>query len=408
MTSDEGSPVAPATATAPPPDDQHGSIEPVRSFLRALLVAARDPRRGTVLRDTNDPLDEETLRHLIERERVGPLLHRAVAARELLPPATRTLLAESHRATAMRNLLLLHELGVCLARLSDARVPAIVLKGAALAQPVYGSLALRPMVDLDILIHRRDLARARAIIEKLGFRPMRLETHPGALVEHENELAFAKPGAVTVELDVHWRLIDSPFYQRELATEWFWSSARVQRLSRDLSAPTLGADAQLLHLCAHLMLHHRGTRLLWWSDIAELIHVQGRALDWTEVIDRSRRYRLLLPMRIVLAGLAEEWSVPIPADVLPRLADFRPSREEADLFRSHSGPASAGQRFWSDLHHMGSWRQGLTFARTNLVPSRAYMRGRYDIRRPWLVPLYYPYRWLRGLRGAGRRGAHRE
>ena len=172
--------------------------------------------------------------------------------------------------------------------------------------------------------------------------------------------------------------------------------------------PDIECVVQCADILGEVPLWCSRTRLLWWSDIAELIHVQGRALDWTEVIDRSRRYRLLLPMRIVLAGLAEEWSVPIPADVLPRLADFRPSREEADLFRSHSGPASAGQRFWSDLHHMGSWRQGLTFARTNLVPSRAYMRGRYDIRRPWLVPLYYPYRWLRGLRGAGRRGAHRE
>jgi hypothetical protein len=48
---------------------------------------------------------------------------------------------------------------------------------------------------------------------------------------------------------------------------------------------------------------------------------------------------------------------------------------------------------------MPGWRQRVRFARTNLFPSAAYMRQRYQIKHPLLLPLYYPYRWLRGLRG---------
>jgi hypothetical protein len=394
-----GAPVA-----GPPPTENRpeaGGSE--LAFLRAVLSTSRDPRAvAALVARTGRALDGDALHELIEREGVGPLLYRALGRRELLSPATRAALRQSYRATALRNLTLLHELGNCLDRLAAAGVAAIVLKGAALAQPVYGSLACRPMRDLDILIHRRDLPRARAVVERLGFGSLRLETHPGALAEHENELAFLKPGRVPVDLDMHWSLLDSPFYQRALTTEWFWDSARVQPLG-GLSALTLGPEALLLHLSAHLMLHHRGAGLLWWADIAEVLHVEGPAIDWGEVFARSRACHLLLSMRAVLTHLAAEWNAPIPADALQRFATARPSPAEADLFRRLSGEATAGERFWTDLRGMASWRQGLHFARTNLLPSPAYMRDRYAIRHPWLVPLYYPYRWLRGLRGSGRR-----
>jgi Uncharacterised nucleotidyltransferase len=405
VASNEGAQGAGASAIDPPTsDDRQAAVAAAVGFLRALLASTRDPGAAAGLSAAaGRAVDGDLLRNLIERERVGPLLHRALRGRSLLSPATHAALLESYRVTALRNLVLLHELGTCLEHLGAAGVAAIVLKGAALAQPVYGSLAVRPMCDLDILIHQRDLPRARTVIEALGFRPMRLETHAGALAEHENELAFEKPGRLPVELDVHWSLLDSPFYQRELAMEWFWDSARIQSLGSS-SAPTLGVEALLLHLCAHLMLHHQGNGLLWWNDIAEVLSVESRAIDWREVFARSCAYQLLLPMREALTHLAAEWAAPIPAEVLRQFAEARPSTAEADVFARLSGAESAGQRFWSDLRGMGSWRRGLHYARTNLLPSVAYMRRRYGIRHRWLVPLYYPYRWLRGLRGTGWRG----
>jgi len=56
------------------------------------------------------------------------------------------------------------------------------------------------------------------------------------------------------------------------------------------------------------------------------------------------------------------------------------------------------QRAWSDLRSMHGWRPRLAYASTHLFPSPAYMRARYHIRHRALLPLAYPYRWLRGLR----------
>ena len=383
----------PASATA---------VEEHAAFLRAVLAAARDPHAAvTLAAERGRALDGEALRQLIERERIGPLVYRALRGSTALSPETCAALRDAYRATAMRNLLLLHELRRVLERLADAGIDAIVLKGAALARPVYGSLALRPMSDLDILVRHRHMGRAGAFAEALGFHPAALETHSGALAEYENALAFSKPGAVCIDLDVHWSLVDSPFYQRELSMEWFWDTARIRQLG-GLSAPTLGPEALLLHLCTHLILHHRGVGLLWWNDIAALLHAE-RALDWDQIFARSREYQLLLPMREALIHLAAEWRAPIPGDALRRFSAAHPERAEAALFKRLRVPAAAGRRFWTDLRSLASWPQRLRFARTQLLPSATYMQSRYDIRNRWLVPMYYPYRWLRGVRGAASR-----
>ena len=56
--------------------------------------------------------------------------------------------------------LLLHAALIrSLAALRAAGVPVIVLKGAAFASTIYPSLADRPMVDVDLLVHPQDRER---------------------------------------------------------------------------------------------------------------------------------------------------------------------------------------------------------------------------------------------------------
>jgi hypothetical protein len=369
------------------------------AFLRCALTATRCPDALAAARAAAAGVEDgEGFRVLIERERVGPLLHSVLSAPPCLSEVTRAALREAYRATAMRNLALLHELGGSLERLAAAGIDAIVLKGAAVLLPLYGGLAMRPMADLDILIRAQDRPRAQRLLLESGFRLSRLETHAGLISAHENELALTKPGAVTIDLDVHWSLFDSPFYQRQLTIDWFWQGARVQELGGGVSAHTLAPEALLLHLCAHLMLHHRGAGVLWWNDIAQLVHVEGARIDWNAVIDRSVANQLLLPVRGVLTRLAADWRVPIPDAVMRRLVAATPSAAEADLFTRLSGETSPLQRFWVDLRDM-DWPARLHYARSMVLPSPAFMRDRFAIRHAWLVPFYYPYRWLRALRG---------
>jgi hypothetical protein len=64
------------------------------------------------------------------------------------------------------------ELEVVLAALTEAGLLTILLKGAALAYTLYPDPALRPMSDLDLLIHPQDLKQAVQVIQSMGYRKM--------------------------------------------------------------------------------------------------------------------------------------------------------------------------------------------------------------------------------------------
>ena len=372
----------------------------IEGFLRACLRLRLDPNwREPVLEAARGLADWEAVAAVIESERIGPLLHRQVGA--IVAPALAEQLYRSYHRTALRNLLLLRELGACLRALSAAALPVIVLKGAALIETVYGNVALRPMGDVDLLVRRQDLTAARRTLDGLGYEAQRIETHPGAVTEFENEMALSKPGKIDTWVDVHWGLFDSPYYQERIAMDWFWQSARPAPIA-DVPALVLGPEALLIHLCGHLALHHMYTGLLWWYDVAEVLAAYREEIDWAAVLAHTRECGLLLPVRIVLSRAVDEWGAAIPADVLRALRSLRESPVEQRIFADlTAAQRSPRQRFWRDLLSMSDWRQRLRFARTNLFPSPAYMRRRYAIAHPLLIPFYYPYRWLRGALGWG-------
>jgi len=196
-------------------------------------------------------------------------------------------------------------------------------------------------------------------------------------------------------------LFDLPYYQRILPMPWFWQTALQVELA-GTRARVLGPEAQVLHLCGHVVLHHSAaeTRLLWLHDVAELlVHYRDR-MDWDELLRRTQECGLVLSVQQVLGRVTAEWGVPLPAAARARLDALRPSAEEmqAVAWRTASHRPVV-QRFWSDLASMPGWRRRLHYAWIQLFPSATYMQSRYGIRHRWLLPLYYPYRWWLGLRG---------
>jgi hypothetical protein len=333
----------------------------------------------------------------------APLLWHTTRHLDLLPSAVAVDLLRSYYQSAAANLAILRELERVLQALGAEGIPAVLLKGAALASTVYGDPALRPMADLDLLVRQADAPRALQALSTLGYHRARGEPHPGDALNYENETVLRQQTPLGTLIEVHWSLFDSPYHQHALCMDWFWQTALPSHVG-DAKTVVLGPEAQVLHLCGHLMLHHGDaweTRLLWLNDIAEvIIHYQGQ-LDWDHVLAHAQAFELVLPLQRIVPHMAEAWGAPIPRDVLDRLRSCRPSREEARVFaRLVTSRRPVAQRFWADLAGMPEWADRVRFAWRNLLPSASYMRQRYQIPHRLLVPLYYPYRWFLGLRSA--------
>lgn len=89
--------------------------------------------------------------------------------------------------------------------LADAGVPAVVLKGTPLARRIYGRLDARGVpVDVDLLVRRRDVARATESLGDLGYHARSPQEVAARLKAHR---AVVLAGPAGVPIDLHW----SPF-----------------------------------------------------------------------------------------------------------------------------------------------------------------------------------------------------
>lgn len=385
---------------APAPDDMPAS----EAWVRLCLLGRHHAWALDEARALLPGVDWEEVRRTIWGERLAPLVYKIVQGQVLAPPDLEEELARAYADNALRSTFLFHRVEALLLALHDAGIEALLLKGAALSQVIYSRSAVRPLGDLDVLVRPEQVRTALAALTRIGYSRCDVEPRAGDTLAYENEVLIQKPGLVPADVEIHWGLLDSPHYQRVLDMAWFWQTALPVRIG-ETDTLILGPEAQLLHLCAHLALHHAGEGLLWRHDIAEVIHAYADRFDWDLLLAQAQAFDLVLPVQGLLAEVAEQWRAPIPDAILQRLSALQPSPAEARVNAWLTAPARpVAQRFWADLASMPGWRPRLHYALANLLPSPAYMRQRYGFRQPWLLPIYYLHRYALGIRSLARRG----
>jgi hypothetical protein len=382
-----------------------------QDFLQQCLRAHCDPRRRDALlgKAAHAGLDWSRVLEQARAARIGPIVHHVLAGATVAPDAFLAALSADYRQHSSRNLLLLRELDAVLERFDANGIKAVVLKGAALAESLYGKIGLRPMHDVDLLARRSDLRAVQKSLASLGWQPAPEWAGRGAAVREaqaeaagvgSNEMLFYKDAPLRLPLEIHWRLFDPQHFQHRVDMEWFWRNTRSAKVG-SRRALVLGDEAELLHLCGHLHLHHGGDKPLWLHDIALLVRRKGETIDWQEVAARAREFDLVVSLAQTLRRVVADWRIELRG-AARAIEGLRPSSAELKaLERLARPPASELERVRGDLSGMSA-RQRVRFLRSSLFPSLEYMRERYRIRHPALLPLYYPYRWLRGAATAMR------
>jgi len=354
----------------------------------AALDAAREAIRQ------QPPSWPDFLRFADERS-LSPLLYGIMREQEMEPPAVEKSLRSVYIRNAARSTLLFATLSEILEGFAQQGVDVILLKGAALAESVYDNPALRPMMDLDLLIKRQHLSAAVQTLEARGFSATLVEPRPGATLAFDSQIRFHRADLAQTLVELHWGILDAPFYQETLDDAWFWESARPAGKG---GALVFGPEAQVIHLSAHMLLHHGGPVWLGLHDLAEICYRYDDEMDWDLLLLQARKMKLVLPLQHVLPQVKAHWAAPIPDDVLEKLPRLKIAPEEQRAFHwLVQQRTSTAHHFVADFLTMPSLRGRMRYLWTQLFPSPAYMRTRYDIPSRWLTPFYYPRRWLLAL-----------
>ena len=144
-----------------------------------------------------------------------------------LPPE----LTQFFRAHAIDTLYLTAEL-LRILRLLDAQgIRAVPLKGPALAQSLYGDLALREFCDLDLLVQETDLPKARHLRETQGYH-LTFPLDPrdeAAYIRDEQDYQLRHP-AKGILIELHWRFTPR-WFAFPLAPAQVWPRLQPMRLA---------------------------------------------------------------------------------------------------------------------------------------------------------------------------------
>jgi hypothetical protein len=358
---------------------------------RWLLEQLRFDRVGQDLSLSNPP-DWEQVVAVARQERLAALLLDCAAA-AVLPEDARVQLEEIRFQTRVHNALLLMQLEKWLARFEAEHIPAIALKGAALIASVYERTTLRPMSDVDVLVSRADFERAGQLLLAAGFtlyREVTGDTEPTIRTQ-----TLWLPPKLPGGIELHWHLVDSGYYANRVPIEWFWEHTLEARLDAQ-RVRVFAPEAQLLHLAAHLELHHAGVGWLWLYDVALLIHKFGGALDWKLIVDTAERFEWGQSLRIALARAQATFGVVVPEHVNVRLAALRATRQER-LARILAEPTAHQAAFLFDGFNQGDWRARVRYLWRALFPAAEFMRVHGPIRNRRDLAWQYLLRLGRGM-----------
>lgn len=364
------------------------------ALLRAGFDALPAPTESPTLTDS----EWAQLVDYAEREHLAPVLYRALQASQRLDQLPRASAQALHLAYVRANIATWQwttTLDEVLAQFARAQIPVVLLKGAALSLALYADPALRPMGDLDLLIRAQDKTRAGALLRANGFTPL-LDLTDGFREQFGSEQCYTRHGTRAATVDLHWNVINRPTYARALDAEWFWAHTR-DIAHKDRRVTILNWDAQLLHLAEHFIVHHQMRGIRWSFDIALLLSLHKNDLRWDTTLDAARRFEVLPALNAVLMHVADVWGVAAPEAVRARLA-----ASSRDLSAQLAVVVATAERTDATVLREGlsfrTWRQRAAYFVHVFFPSPAYMRARYRIAHPVLVPLFYLVRLGLGAR----------
>ena len=143
--------------------------------------------------------------------------------------------------------------------------------------------------------------------------PARSRNVRAVCLANSNQQLFTLPAPHSTPVELHWHILDVPYYLRTVPMEWFWEHTEALQVGAPASL-VLDPIANLVYLPAHLALHHRLSTLHSFVDLALLVTKHGERLDWEAVAASARSFDLLTAVRETMDRLAALWpALPLEA-----------------------------------------------------------------------------------------------
>lgn len=230
------------------------------------------------------------------------------------PDAVAQAFATAARDEVLLSMLLEGETRKVLGVLAEEGVPGLLLKGSALAHWAYPEPHLRACSDVDLLLPSREAAEKLA--SRLCAAGYERSGTSGELVAYELMCRRRISDEWAVEVDVHWRLANSPLFADAFTFD--------ELMAESIALPQLGPHARglgLVHACVHACMHRAlnlsigiDDKLKWLYDLEVLMALFTPA-DWQRLTALSVSKRLAGIVLNALETTSTTFACELPSEV---------------------------------------------------------------------------------------------
>jgi len=263
--------------------------EGIRPELELLLVCARPHIDGETAHRARElaaqPLDWDYLVQTSVSHGLLPLLYTNLKAAAAVGPQDHLdRLRDLFQKNAARCALLTGELLKILDLFESEKILGMPYKGPAIAVSIYGHLALRQFVDLDILVRKQDVWRCQQLLISMGYQPHFNITKRQlpAFLRLGYVQSFTRDKGMSI-VELHWG-IASRFFMFPLDVDRFFGRlVPMDLMGKRILAPA--PEDLLLILCVHGA-KDLWQRLEWICGIAELIRAHD--INWEMVRQQAK------------------------------------------------------------------------------------------------------------------------
>lgn len=195
--------------------------------------------------------------------------------------------------------------------LTEAGIPVVFIKGAAMIAAVGGRLGLRRIVDVDVIVPEADAERAVAALKAAGHQEKGPTGLPPAFDLHPAWTCLAPNKS---ELDLHWWAYKTPGDDRCV----FETARPATLLGRSVLIPS-ATEMLVMAVAGAFVGAPPDSPLRWIADAMVLFELEDAHIDWDVLLQRAWRPGLTLGLIAGLAFLAREFAAPVPPYVLANL-----------------------------------------------------------------------------------------
>ncbi len=269
------------------------------------------------------------------------------------------------------NMRLQKELSIIIDKMQSEGIKIIILKGFALGETVYNNIALRPMVDIDMIVNTAHFKSFDRIMLNLGWKNKSFMNRLGFNIEHNKHIEYSKD---KLYIEVHPKIYELPLidpWERAIKTEIAGTKAFI-----------LGNEDFFMHLCLHLEYHGLSilSNLLWYIDILEFMKIHQDNIDWDYIINTAIKNKVNYHLYKILESINSQLGGNISKHILNQLESNNSSQSKkmitdlmARIFGHDALPI-----------HVKTY---ITFR--SIFPSKDYIIYHYSSKHPRLFFIYY-------------------